>query len=97
MKRLAIAFAATLAVALPISAQDGPAALVIRVQGSVSVTHGDGEPAPAAVGEPMFVGDQVIPGAGSRAILITQAGAQQQRQASDHQSVAYVLSHRHVF
>jgi hypothetical protein len=77
MKRLAIAFASTLAVALPISAQDGPAALVIRVQGSVSVTHGDGDPAPAAVGEPMFVGDQVIPGSGARAILITRAGAQQ--------------------
>jgi len=61
---------------LSLSAQD-PIALVIRVQGAVSVTHGDGAPAPAAVGERMFVGDGVLPEDGARAILITSAGLQQ--------------------
>lgn len=64
--------------ALPIvtEAQD-PVALVIRVQGEVTVTHGDAAPTPAAVGERMFAGDGVQPTAGSRAILITSGGQQQ--------------------
>ena len=61
----------------PLSAQSSPAALVIRVQGDVDVTHGGGAPAPAAIGERMFVGDGVLPSAGARAVLITRAGAQQ--------------------
>lgn len=65
-----------LTVAAPISAQD-PVALVIRVQGDVDVRHGDGTPAPAAVGEQMYAGDGVLPGDGSRAILVTSAGGQQ--------------------
>jgi hypothetical protein len=67
----------TLALAAPLAAQSDPAALVIRVQGGVDVTHGESPPAPAAVGEQMFVGDGVIPESGARAILITRAGAQQ--------------------
>jgi hypothetical protein len=62
--------------AVPLLAQE-PAALVIRVQGDVDVTHGAAAPAPAYVGEQMFVGDGVLPTAGSRAVLITRAGAQQ--------------------
>ncbi len=54
-----------------------PAALVIRVQGDVDVRHGQADPTAAVVGERMFVGDAVLPADGSRAILITRAGAQQ--------------------
>jgi hypothetical protein len=61
----------------PVAAQGDAAALVIRVQGDVSVTHGDAGPAPASVGEQMFVGDGILPNTGSRAILITRTGAQQ--------------------
>jgi hypothetical protein len=64
------------ALATPLHAQD-PVALVVRVQGDVDVRHGGGEVTPAAVGEQMFVGDDVIPAAGARAILITSAGTQQ--------------------
>lgn len=63
--------------AAPLAAQEAPAALVIRVQGGVDVTHGEAAPAPASIGEQMYVGDGVIPASGSRAVLITRAGAQQ--------------------
>lgn len=77
MRKLTTAgiFLATL-LANPLNAQD-PVALVIRVQGDVTVRHGDGTPAPASVGEQMFVGDGLMPSAGARAILITRTGAQQ--------------------
>lgn len=75
LNRLAVA--AALALAAPLSAQGNPAALVIRVQGAVDVTHGGSAPAPASVGEQMFVGDGVLPSSGARAVLITRAGAQQ--------------------
>jgi hypothetical protein len=74
---LATMFALAGPLVAPLAAQGDPAALVIRVQGAVDVTHGRAAPAPAAVGERMFVGDGVLPGTGSRAILITRAGAQQ--------------------
>lgn len=71
-----LALLAALVVAVPIAAQD-PVALVIRVQGDVAVKRGDAAPTPATVGERMFVGDDVLPAAGARAILITRTGAQQ--------------------
>ena len=64
------------ALAAPLHAQD-PVALVVRVQGEVAVRHAGDDPIPAAVGDQMFVGDDVIPSAGSRAILLTRAGTQQ--------------------
>src|SRR5688572_21316260 len=73
---LAGVLASTAPFMAPLTAQT-PAALVIRVQGDVDVTHGASAPAPASVGERMFVGDGVIPSSGSRAVLITRAGAQQ--------------------
>ena len=78
-KLIAVASVLTAVVpfAAPVAAQGEPAALVIRVQGDVDVTHGGSAPAPASVGERMFVGDGVLPQSGSRAILITRAGAQQ--------------------
>ena len=63
-----------LALAAPLQAQSDPAALVIRVEGDVDVTHGGEPPAPASIGEQMYVGDGVIPDDGSRAVLITRAG-----------------------
>ncbi len=56
-------------VAAPASAQGTPAALVIRVQGGVDVTHGSASPTPAAVGERMFVGDGVIPASGAQQVV----------------------------
>lgn len=72
-----IAVAAALALSAPLAAQGNPAALVIRVQGAVDVTHGGAAATPASVGEQMFVGDGVLPSSGARAVLITRAGAQQ--------------------
>jgi tetratricopeptide (TPR) repeat protein len=79
MRKLVVAWALAAAtlVAEPLAAQSDPAALVIRVQGGVDVTHGGAAPTPASVGERMFVGDGVLPASGSRAILVTRAGAQQ--------------------
>jgi hypothetical protein len=77
MRRFIGIGAAALFVASPLSAQSAPAALVIRVQGDVDVTHGDEPPMPASVGEQMYVGDGVLPDDGSSAILITRGGAQQ--------------------
>jgi hypothetical protein len=71
-----LAAVALLSLAGPLHAQD-PVALVIQVQGDVSVRHGGADPAPAVVGEQMFVGDGVAPQSGARAILITRTGAQQ--------------------
>jgi len=68
---------AALAIAAPVAGQDDPAALVIRIEGDVSVAHDGGPAAPAAVGEQLSVGDVVLPASGSRAILVTRAGAQQ--------------------
>jgi hypothetical protein len=81
MRRLIVIGVSALAAAAPLAApavaQSEPVALVIRVQGDVDVTHGEEAPAPASIGEQMFVGDGVIPDGGARAILITRAGAQQ--------------------
>ncbi|MGD8280806.1 MAG: hypothetical protein PVF69_06595, partial [Gemmatimonadota bacterium] len=68
---------AILVLGAPLQAQSGPAAIVIRVEGEVAVTHGETPAAPASVGERMFVGDVVIPTDGARAILVTGSGAQQ--------------------
>ena len=78
MRKLAAAATCiVVAAATPSAAQEGPAALLIQLQGEVLVAHGQAPPTPAAVGEQMFVGDRVLPSAGSRAILITRTGGQQ--------------------
>lgn len=77
-KLLTLAAAAAVMAAAPLAAQDDPVALVIRLQGDVAVRHGGGEPGPAAVGERLADGDEVIPAAGARAYLITRTGATQQ-------------------
>ena len=65
-------------VAPPLSAQDNPAALVIRLQGDVQVRHGQDAAAAATVGERLVAGDEVLPADGARAFLITLTGAMQQ-------------------
>jgi hypothetical protein len=77
MRKLTTIAAMVLLCAGPLAAQDDPAGLIIRVQGGVTVTHGGAQATSAAVGERVFVGDQVTPDPGSRAILITRSGAQQ--------------------
>lgn len=66
----------TLVTALPLVAQEDPAALVVKLQGDVQVRHA-GAQAPAAVGTRLVAGDEVIPASGARAILITRTGGQQ--------------------
>jgi hypothetical protein len=75
-KHLRWAALLALVVAAPLAAQQDPAALVVRLQGDVQVRHG-GSAAAAAVGTRLVTGDQVLPAAGARAILIVRTGAQQ--------------------
>lgn len=76
MNKLTTIMLGVLALASPVFAQDDPAALVIRVQGDVDVTHGGSVATPVTVGEQVYVGDRVRPAPGSRAILVTRTGAQ---------------------
>ncbi len=69
--------AALLVAAGPLTAQEDAAALVVRLQGGVQVRHAGAEPVPAAVGQPLAGGDEVVPETGARAILITRTGATQ--------------------
>jgi hypothetical protein len=75
-KHLLLAAFLALVTAAPLAAQDGPAALVVRLQGDVQIRHA-GTTAPAAVGSRLVTGDEVMPASGARAILITRTGAQQ--------------------
>ena len=58
--------------------QDAPVAVVVKVEGSVQVQVGEGGPQPAGVGVRLSVGDRIIPGAESRAIIVYQTGATRQ-------------------
>jgi len=75
-KHLRWAALLALLVAAPLAAQDDPAALVVRLQGDVQIRHA-GNSGPAAQGARLVVGDEVVPAAGARAIVITRTGAQQ--------------------
>jgi hypothetical protein len=75
-KHLRLAAFAALVAATPLAAQDGPAALVIQVQGDVQLHQGGGVTA-ATVGSRLTPGDEVVPAVGARAILLTRTGAQQ--------------------
>lgn len=77
-KLLNLVAVAAVLVAMPLAAQDGPAALVIRLQGDVQIRHGGAEAAAAVVGERLQSGDEVLPASGARAFLITRSGATQQ-------------------
>lgn len=75
-KYLRLAALAALVTAAPLAGQDSPAALVIQVQGDVQLRQG-GAASAAAVGARLTPGDEVVPGSGARAILLTRTGAQQ--------------------
>ncbi len=55
--------------------QDTPAAVVVKVEGSVQVQIGGTAPQPARVGARLSPGDQILPSAGARAIVVYQTGA----------------------
>lgn len=75
-KQLRWAALLALVTAVPLAAQEDPAALVVRVQGDVQIRH-EGVTSAAAQGSRLAVGDQVLPSDGARAILITRTGASQ--------------------
>lgn len=57
-------------------ASGDPVALVVRVQGEVSVER-NGASAPAAAGQRLLAGDRVVPEPSARALLVIRSGAQQ--------------------
>lgn len=57
--------------------QEGPAAVVVKVEGDVRLHRGEAEPAPATVGSRLNVGDRVHPAEGGRAFLVRQSGQTQ--------------------
>jgi hypothetical protein len=78
MKKLMhIAAGIALIAAAPLGAQDDPAALVLRIRGDVQVRHGGGAWANASVGERLMAGDEVLPGGGALAVLMSPGGGTQ--------------------
>lgn len=77
MRRFLTATFLVLALPVMAAAQDGPAAVVVKVTGTVQIQSGDGAPAPATVGTRLAVGDQVIPGSGAEATVLSRAGQKQ--------------------
>ncbi len=57
--------------------QDAPAAVVVKLDGSVQIQIAGAEPQAATVGTRLSVGDRVIPGAGAKAIVVFSSGATQ--------------------
>lgn len=75
LKHLRRAAALALFSTTPLAAQGSPAALVVQIQGDVQVRHSGASPVPLTLGEQLQAGDEVVPAAGGRAILITPTGA----------------------
>jgi hypothetical protein len=74
-KLLALATVFLLLAPTPRPAQDSPAAVVVKLDGSVQIQAGDAAPQPATVGTRLFTGDRVIPGENGRAVLVFSSGA----------------------
>jgi hypothetical protein len=55
--------------------QDAPAAVLVKLDGSVQVQIGDAGPQAATVGTRLSVGDRIIPGDGAQAIVVFSSGA----------------------
>jgi hypothetical protein len=55
--------------------QDGPAAVLVKLNGPVQVQIGDGAPQTATVGTRLSIGDRVIPGINASAIVVFSSGA----------------------
>jgi hypothetical protein len=78
-KRMGIILATALLLGswvLPTAAQEPPAALVVKLQGDVSIRHA-GATAAAVVGARLDAGDEVVPAAGARAYLVHRSGQTQ--------------------
>jgi hypothetical protein len=73
---IALVLAALDARVSPLRAQEPPAALVVKLQGDVSIRHG-GATAAAVVGARLEAGDEVIPAAGARAYVVHRSGQTQ--------------------
>ena len=54
-----------------------PAALLASVEAPVQIRASGSDPEPATVGQRLEVGDEILPGAGERVVLVTQTGAVQ--------------------
>lgn len=84
IKRFSILVGAALLLTAPLRAgaqQTPPAALVVKLQGEVSIRHG-ASTTPAVVGARLDVGDEIIPAAGARAYLVQRSGQTQVVDAS---------------
>jgi hypothetical protein len=57
--------------------QETPAAVLVKLNGSVQVQIGDAGPQAATVGTRLSVGDRIIPGSGAQAIVVFSSGATQ--------------------
>lgn len=78
MKKVALTLLALLIVgAAALSSQEKAAAVIVKVQGDVQVRVAGGDAAPAAVGTRLSVGDEIIPGAGGQAVVVSQTGSTQ--------------------
>jgi len=76
MRKLLIAVGVALLPALPGQAQQSPAAMIIKVDGSVNVKVGDAAPTAASAGTALNIGDQVLPDGGS-AVVVFATGRKQ--------------------
>ena len=57
---------------------DEPAAVLVKADGEVEIHLDGNDPRPARVGDKLAAGDQVVPGAGSRAVIVHRTGASQE-------------------
>lgn len=64
------------------AAASEPVALVVQVSGEVQLRRGAAAAAPARVGMPLLVGDEVIVAQGARAVLLHRSGRTETRTAS---------------
>jgi hypothetical protein len=60
------------------AAQEPPAAVVLRVVGTVEVQRGEDTPLLAAVGSRLMAGDVIDPDAGSSAVVVTRTGRREE-------------------
>ncbi len=76
-KHIGIAILAGLISVAPLGAQNMPAALLASFEGPVQIRASGSDPEPATVGQRLEVGDEILPGAGGRVVLVTRTGAAQ--------------------
>jgi len=76
-KHIDIAILAGLISVAPLGAQNMPAALLGSFEGPVQIRASGSDPEPATVGQRLEVGDEILPGAGGRVILVTRTGTAQ--------------------